>query len=99
MEDPTNMLNLFIEQLQKMMDEVEAIPNNTAWNFLLINTEQVMFRVLCQHDATSVDKIQTIAHYAVITVASKQKDPLTFTTWVEKQITKRRVAKAFEDRD
>lgn len=99
MEDPTDVLNLFIEQLQTMMDEVETIPNNAAWDFLLINTEQVMFRVLQQHDATSVDKIQAIAHYAIIVVAGKQNEPLTFTTWVEKQIVKRRVAKALEDRD
>lgn len=99
MEDPTDVLNLFIEQLQQMMDEVETIPNQLTWDSVLVKIEQVMFRVLCQHDATTIDKIQAIAHYAIIVVASKQNDPLVFTTWVENQIAKRRVAKAFEDRD
>lgn len=99
MEDPTDVLNLFIEQLQQMMDEVETIPNHAVWNPMLIKLEQVMFRVLCQHDATAVDKIQAIAHYAIIVVANKQNDPVVFTTWVENQITKRRIAEAEEDRD
>lgn len=99
LEDPTGILNQFIEQLEQLIEDTQAHPMRPAWDTLLVGIEQAMFRVLQQKEATPIDKIQAIAHLAVMTAAGSTTDPPILTTWLNSLLEKRRYAKATEHRD
>ncbi|KKM69687.1 hypothetical protein LCGC14_1448190 [marine sediment metagenome] len=99
LEDPTGILNQFIEQLGKLIEDTQSYPRRDAWDLVLVGIEQAMFRVLQRHDSTPVDKVQAIAHFAVMTAAGSQTEPPILTTWLNTQMDERRFAKATEHRD
>lgn len=98
-EDPTNILNNFIEQMEQMMNEALAYPPRPAWEGLLVGIEMAMFRAIKQENATPVDKVQIIAHFAVMTAASPQTDPQILGSWMDHQFENRRLALLNEHRD
>lgn len=98
-EDPTNILNNFIEQLEQMMNEALAYPPRPAWEGFLVGIENAMLRALKQKDSTPVDKVQIIAHFAIMTTASRKTDPPSLTVWIDWQLENRRTAIANADRD
>lgn len=98
-EDPTNILNNFIEQLEQMMNEALAYPPRPAWEGLLVGIENAMLRTIKQKDATPVDKVQAMAHFAIMTTASTKTDPPFLTSWLDGQLENRRTAIANADRD
>lgn len=98
-EDPTNILNDFIEQLEQMMNEALAYPPRPAWEGLLVGIESSMLRTIKQTDATPVDKVQSITHFAIMTTASTKTDPPALVSWIDHQLENRRIAIANADRD
>ena len=98
-EDPTDILNNFIEQLEQMMNEALAYPPRPAWEGLLVGIENAMLRTIKQTDATPVDKVQSIAHFAIMTTASTKTEPPALTSWIDWQLENRRTAIANADRD
>lgn len=99
LEDPTGILNQCIEQLEQLIEDAQSYPKRQAWDLVLVGIEQAMFRVLQQKDSTPVDKVQAIAHFAIMTAAGSETNPPILTTWLNQKIEKRRLAKATEHRD
>lgn len=98
-EDPTGILNNFIEQLEQMMNESLSYPARPAWEGFLVGIENAMLRAIKQKDATPIDRVQIIAHFAIMTTASRKTDPPSLTSWIDWQLENRRIAIANADRD
>jgi hypothetical protein len=99
LEDPTGVLNEFIEQLEHLMEDAKSHTARPSWDLVIVAIEQAMLRVIQQQDSTPVDKVQAIAHFVIMVAAGSQTDPPILTTWLNEQLGKRRLAKATEHRD